>query len=83
MCKFENETGYSSDDSIKNEKVKIGNCCQFCNQNISGPRIGFVVHLATRHTDRPLVDISKHVKGSEMHQMVLVRKRAIERFLQR
>jgi len=83
MWKFENESGYSSDDSVTDTKVEIGNCCEFCKKIISGPRIGFIVHLATRHTDKPLLEISKNVKGSEMRQIVSARKRTIQRFLQK
>jgi len=47
MYKFETENGYSSDDFVANGKVKVADYCQFC-KVISGPRVGFGVHLATR-----------------------------------
>jgi len=80
MCNYENESGYESDAEMNLKKLE-STYCQYCRKFITGPRIGFIVHLATRHTDKTLLEISKQVKGSEMQKMVGVRKMTIQRIL--
>jgi len=77
---YENESGYGSDFSNGEEK-SAKNFCKFCKKCISGPRIGFVVHLGRKHLEKSIVEISKEVKGSEMRQITLIRKRAIDTIL--
>ena len=80
MTKYENESGYDSESSVADQKPTI-NHCRYCNKEICGPRIGLVVHLGSIHTDKTLLELSKHLKGSEVHNMLAVRKRTIGRVL--
>ena len=79
MNKYENESGYESECETD---CKTGrNYCRFCNKTISGPRIGFVVHLGSIHTDQPLMVLSKETTGTELHKVLAIRKRVIDRVL--
>ena len=72
------ESGYNSDSS---EECTETTLCQFCNKNISGPRLGMVVHYATKHTQTSRLQISKITTASELHTFVIVRKRTLDLLL--
>ena len=80
MNKYENESGYDSESSAADGKPTIHHC-PYCKKGLCGPRIGLVVHLGSVHTDKALLEVSKHLKGSEVHNMLSVRKRTIHRIL--
>jgi hypothetical protein len=69
------ESGYGSDSSL--EECSREPICPFCKKCISGPRIGMVVHYATKHTERSRQEISKLTTASEMHTFVTVRNRSL------
>ena len=73
------ESGYSSDSSV--EECLTEPICPFCKKCISGPRIGMVVHFATKHTERTRQEISRLTTASEMHTFVSVRNRALHLLL--
>ena len=80
MNKYETESGYGSESSVNDVKPTI-NYCPYCCKGISGPRVGLVVHLGSVHTGKTLLEVSKHLKASEVHNMLSVRKRTIDRVL--
>ena len=80
MKKFEtennSESGYSSEDDNC-----VGNCCGICGKNITGPRMGLIVHLGNRHIHSTLREIDPLVTVTELHLVVKIRNRAISRAL--
>ena len=76
---YGSESGYSSDSS--GEECLAANFCPWCDTEIGGPRIGFVVHLGVKHTQQRMLDISKLTTASEMHKIAMVRQRQIQRTL--
>ena len=71
------ESGYSSDSST--EDLSLGNYYPWCKKDISGPRIGFVVHLGVKHTDQRVIHLSTRLTASEMHKLTSVRYRQLQR----
>ena len=73
------ESGYSSEEETQ-EKPTI-NQCGICDKTIPGPRIGLVVHFGNHHIHSTLQEIGLLVSISELHKIVKIRNRAINRAL--
>jgi hypothetical protein len=73
------ESGYCSDSSV--ESYSGETICPLFKKYISGPRIGMVVHFATKHTERSRLEMSKLTTPSEMHTFVIVRNRTLNLLL--
>ena len=80
-CLNENhcESGYSSEEETQEKLTK--NQCGICDKTIPGPRIGLVVHFGNHHIHSTLREIGLLVSISELHKIVKIRNRAINRAL--
>ena len=83
MCQqniSDTESGYSSDASADSSHHG-NNYCPFCDKELSGPRIGLIVHLGRIHTEKTLQQISKFAVANETHRIVKIRNIIIQQKL--
>ena len=71
------DSGFSSDE----EQNLKSNFCKLCQKKLSGPRTALLAHLGTNHVHENLFEIGKELGMKELHLIVNIRYRTINRLL--
>ena len=71
------DSGFSSDE----EQNLTSNFCKICQKKLSGPRTALLAHLGTNHVHENLFEIGKELTMKELHLLVKIRYRTINRLL--
>ena len=74
QVEISSDSGFSSDE----EQNLISNFCKICQKKLSGPR---TAHLGTNHVHVTLFEIGKELSVKELHLLVKIRYRTINRLL--
>ena len=77
QVEISSDSGFSSDE----EQNLISHFCKLCQKKLSGPRTALLAHMGTNHVHENLFDIGKELSMKELHLLVKIRYRTINRLL--